>query len=309
MSDTKREKRKVGFTVIINTVINDHDIKDSLGLLVYILSKPDNWKVRTTEIEKRFGMATKKRRRLFNELAAAGYAQYIQGGKGSGSHWLFSGEKKRERQKGTIAPQKARVPKGRSRQKGTVPKGHPLVNTDSLTNTIREEVKKETHTPRESLIDYWQEAKAEIMKAIQKPSETFRASWISKYGQTLSKWKTSPVLEAEEFAEWVLENDQYFNVQTGSILLNSVKARSVNTYRATFGRVWLKNLDRHKQRQENQKQKVNGKPYHSRQQPTIEDYNDHAEKVASMADQYVERQRARKEAAQLAFDQVTTTGT
>ena len=75
MSEIIRVERATHpFTVMDNSPINDDGLSfDSLGVLVYLLSKPDNWQVRTKELQKRGGCGQSKMLRILKELEHEGY--------------------------------------------------------------------------------------------------------------------------------------------------------------------------------------------------------------------------------------------
>jgi hypothetical protein len=67
---SKQEK----YTIISNDVINNPELSPaSLGVLVYLLSKPDDWQVRDEELQARFNIGREKLKRVVRELKAAGY--------------------------------------------------------------------------------------------------------------------------------------------------------------------------------------------------------------------------------------------
>jgi hypothetical protein len=75
MSEIIRVERATHpFTVMDNTPINDIGLSfDSLGVLAYLLSKPDNWQVKTKELQKRGGCGQSKMLRILKELETEGY--------------------------------------------------------------------------------------------------------------------------------------------------------------------------------------------------------------------------------------------
>lgn len=74
-----RQASKPEYTSIARSTLQDENLSlEAIGLLAYFLSLPDDWQVRSTHIEKRFGIGTHKRRRIFKELEAAGYIEYIK---------------------------------------------------------------------------------------------------------------------------------------------------------------------------------------------------------------------------------------
>ena len=54
MGDIVQKKRSGGFTIIQNSMAQDKDLSlDARGLLLYLLSKPNGWKVRVDDIMKK----------------------------------------------------------------------------------------------------------------------------------------------------------------------------------------------------------------------------------------------------------------
>ncbi len=70
-----REKHKTDFTVIGNRAMNDDRLTpEALGVLCYLLSRPDNWEVYPAQLSKRFrGCGRDKTYRILNELIECGY--------------------------------------------------------------------------------------------------------------------------------------------------------------------------------------------------------------------------------------------
>lgn len=85
------------YTVFSNDLLNDETLSaDALGVLVYLLSKPGNWRVLPGPLGKRFGCGRDKIYRIMNELIVAGYAQRFQdrdGGSFGDQNFLVSNEK------------------------------------------------------------------------------------------------------------------------------------------------------------------------------------------------------------------------
>lgn len=89
-----RTKRSRNFTVIPNEIINDSRLPgDALGLLVYLLSKPDDWKVliRAISSDGRFGSHGKVTRTL-GALRELGYADMRRHRDGT-TTWMVYDEK------------------------------------------------------------------------------------------------------------------------------------------------------------------------------------------------------------------------
>ena len=76
MSDSLivRSSLKDNFSVLPNELINDDRLStDHLGLLVYLLSKPNDWQVRVKQLQNRFDMGRDKTRRILATLEQYGY--------------------------------------------------------------------------------------------------------------------------------------------------------------------------------------------------------------------------------------------
>ena len=91
-----RQKRKKRFSIVDNNVIEDKRLSfKARGLLIYMLSKPDDWKFFTDELAKRSskdGISAIKS--ALNEIEAAGYLSRKQGHKKNGQFtsqdWLLT---------------------------------------------------------------------------------------------------------------------------------------------------------------------------------------------------------------------------
>lgn len=71
-----RVRKETHYTVISNYPITDKSLSaEALGVLVYLLSKPDNWIVYNNEVQRRFNIRRKKFDRILAELKKAGYVQ------------------------------------------------------------------------------------------------------------------------------------------------------------------------------------------------------------------------------------------
>ena len=69
-----RSNIRQNFTVIPNEMANDDRLPaDALGLLVYLLTKPNDWKVRVNELRSRFDMGKDKTYRILGNLEQLGY--------------------------------------------------------------------------------------------------------------------------------------------------------------------------------------------------------------------------------------------
>lgn len=69
-----RRKHNSSYTIVPNIVLNDEALTyDAIGLLCYLLSKPDNWTVQLEQLRHRGGIGRDKARKLINLLIHAGY--------------------------------------------------------------------------------------------------------------------------------------------------------------------------------------------------------------------------------------------
>jgi len=69
-----RSSLKDNFSVLPNELINDDRLStEHLGLLVYLLSKPNDWQVRVKQLQNRFDMGRDKTRRILATLEQYGY--------------------------------------------------------------------------------------------------------------------------------------------------------------------------------------------------------------------------------------------
>ena len=67
------------YTSIINDIFNDEKLSaEALGLLCYLLSRPENWRVVPNQLRARFKLGEHKFQRLMRELVAAGHARKRQ---------------------------------------------------------------------------------------------------------------------------------------------------------------------------------------------------------------------------------------
>jgi len=78
MSDVMivRSSLKQNFSVLPNELLNDERLSaDQLGLLAYLLSKPNDWQVRVKQLMNRFDIGRDKTRRILSTLEQYGYIQ------------------------------------------------------------------------------------------------------------------------------------------------------------------------------------------------------------------------------------------
>lgn len=93
----RRAEKKKRYTVTDNSIIEDPELSGmGLAVLIYILSKPDNWQVRKHQLVRRFYKATLNSIEVaFRNLRLAGYMRihHVQDektGKLKGSYYVVS---------------------------------------------------------------------------------------------------------------------------------------------------------------------------------------------------------------------------
>jgi hypothetical protein len=72
-SYVRRSKKTVNYTTIDNRVFDLRMSVEAIGILFYVLSKPDDWVVRKIEIQNRFNLGKDKLTRIFKELEHFGF--------------------------------------------------------------------------------------------------------------------------------------------------------------------------------------------------------------------------------------------
>jgi hypothetical protein len=73
------------FTTISNVVLHDDSLSfDAVGLLCRIMSLPQDWKLSTSQLRKKYSIGRDKLYRMIDELKDAGYMRYVQPRDGDG---------------------------------------------------------------------------------------------------------------------------------------------------------------------------------------------------------------------------------
>jgi hypothetical protein len=75
MNITRHKRPDIGWTTISQTVFDADLSGEALGILCYLLSRPDSWVVRTAHLQKKFRRGPDKIRTLINEIISAGFIQ------------------------------------------------------------------------------------------------------------------------------------------------------------------------------------------------------------------------------------------
>jgi hypothetical protein len=81
-----KHKHRNNFTMICNACINDENLlAGSLAILIYVMSKPDDWKIIMKDISKRFAIGRDKTYNIINKLIELGYMKRFSYRNGDGS--------------------------------------------------------------------------------------------------------------------------------------------------------------------------------------------------------------------------------
>lgn len=138
----KRVKRRSHFTIVNNQIINDSNLSmKARGLLVYMLSKPDDWIFYETEMVKAGPDGRDSIRTAIKEIEQAGYLEREQAkrgedGKFAGKNWLLHDEPMTE----NPSTENPRTDKPTTDKPTT--ENPTLVSTDSTKNLINQELNK-----------------------------------------------------------------------------------------------------------------------------------------------------------------------
>ena len=164
-----RAKKDNNFTVIDNAVFQRHQLSfQAMGLLGYVLSKPDNWTVHVNELVD----ATKNTSKevgekvvyaIINELIAKGFVSRKKHQNGKVDYTFYD------------KPEFANIPNGKQQnpqtaisadsRKPNLPNGDALVNTDYLIRTEEEKVSTEINASADASVYAPVKAKRQNRKA------------------------------------------------------------------------------------------------------------------------------------------------
>ena len=139
-----RTPKKARFTVIGNALIEDPHLSwAAMGMLVYLLSKPDNWRILPAQLIKERQLGRDGVYRLLKELERAGYVQKHQvknsAGRMAGTDWCVFDEPQ------PVAPRPEIPHPGEPHPELPHPVNPLLLNTEISTKT---DVTKHTYTDR-----------------------------------------------------------------------------------------------------------------------------------------------------------------
>lgn len=125
-----RQKRTKNFTVLNNGVIDDTSLDwNSLGLLTYLLSRPDHWEVHTSQLVKLRRAGRDAVLVMLKQLRAAGYVVMQRQNSGHVNWLVYDEPQPIEKQPKTGFPIEGKSPDGKIPQRENPA---VLVNTDLL---------------------------------------------------------------------------------------------------------------------------------------------------------------------------------
>ena len=99
-----RSKRRETYTNINNDVFKTNMSAEALGILCFLLSKPDNWQVKCDQLAAHFGCGVKVVWRVMKELVVAGFVARSKMSSGEMSYTVHESPLKPNCQNGRQAP-------------------------------------------------------------------------------------------------------------------------------------------------------------------------------------------------------------
>ena len=129
-----RQKRQVNYSIINNQVFEREQLSyEAMGMLCYLLSKPDNWEVSPSELANVTAKTRKHSRSnsvytILSELISAGYLQRVKKASGHTDYLVFD-EPNQEK------PVQENPDKGKPNQENPVQENTTQVSTDIKTST------------------------------------------------------------------------------------------------------------------------------------------------------------------------------
>jgi hypothetical protein len=139
MSIVKLAHKTGNFTTLMNETLQDPRIKPgALGVLVYLLSKPQDWQARQTEVQRHFGIGQTACATIFNELIELGYVVRTVNRTKNGSfdQWVYT-----VHERPVSVSTTTRLPATGSPATGSPASGQPDT-TKERTNKIKKEQNK-----------------------------------------------------------------------------------------------------------------------------------------------------------------------
>lgn len=192
-----RNKRKDNFSIINNDVLNDERLSfKARGLLVYMLSKPDDWQFYTSELQKH---SEKDGRRsiesALKEIQDAGYLKKEQGHKSDGSfdkvNWLLV-------DKPTFSPQAQNVQAQNVQAQNVQAQNVQLLNTNNTNtnNTNTDNTKNNTSSKLDEPNSKTSQLKEDFNKLWKLyPNKKGKATAFNAYKRAMKKGVTNKKIQ------------------------------------------------------------------------------------------------------------------
>lgn len=252
-----RQKRKERFSIVDNKIIEDKRLSfKARGLLIYMLSKPDDWKFYTDELVKRSakdGISAIKS--ALREIEAAGYLVRQQGHKKNGQFtsqdWILTDIS-------ASSPQAEKPPADKPSTEKPLADNQPLPNTDfkpntDLSNTDRSLI-GDQHTTQD-VFDLWQ-SNWGFPNGIAQQDLT---EWINEFGADLVTFAITYALRRNIKSTGA---DRYLDQ-----LLKAYKKKGISTVEQA------KNEDKqHQQQMSREYQSMGGRRRPAHADPVKKDY-------------------------------------
>ncbi len=196
MSIIRSPRKDRGFTIVSNAVAQDARLSmRALGLLVRLLSRPDNWETNSTTLAAEFGVGREQMQGVLRELSGFGYMALVKERKEDGtffSRWYVYDEPEKEQpEHGKPAPEKPYA-------------GEPVANNK---NRLNKEPIQTPHTPKgaDALFDtFWTAYPSKVGKDAAKKAFAKRKptpELLSEMLKAIAEQKTS--------LAWVKEDGQF----------------------------------------------------------------------------------------------------
>jgi hypothetical protein len=149
----RQRTKRSNFTVIDNRIFNDDRLTfEQIGLLSYILSKPDDWVIRIEQLRKKGNIGRTSMQKLMRHLEACGYATLVKTKNSSG---LFSGSYWSVHELPMDAPENNATenPKTGHSELRSIPIVGTIISTDNLLNkdNIQKREKRLSEKPKSNL--------------------------------------------------------------------------------------------------------------------------------------------------------------
>lgn len=196
MSIIRSPRKDRGFTIVSNAVAQDARLSmRALGLLVRLLSRPDNWETNSTTLAAEFGVGREQMQGVLRELSGFGYMALVKERKEDGtffSRWYVYDEPEKEQpEHGKPAPEKPYA-------------GEPVANNK---NRLNKEPIQTPHTPKgaDALFDtFWTAYPVKVGKDAAKRAFTKRKPTAELLGEMLNA-----IAEQKTSLAWIKEDGQF----------------------------------------------------------------------------------------------------